>query len=60
MCIRDSLEPLDMLVDRADADITAAGIGGLGFAETAKLRAENVIRSTEFFYKVIRLSLIHI
>ena len=50
----ECLKALDMLVDRTDADVAAAGIGSLGSAEAAELRAENIVGRAEFLHKVIR------
>ena len=45
---------LDVLVDRPDAEVTAAGHGRLGRAEAAEHRADEVIRRADLAHQVIR------
>ena len=45
---------LDVLIDRPDAEIAAAGHGRLGRAEAAEHRADEVIRRADLAHQVIR------
>ena len=45
---------LDVLVDRPDAEIAAAGHGRLGRAEAAEHRADEVVRRADLAHQVIR------
>ena len=48
------LKALHMLIDRANAEITASGISGMRLAETSQFRAQNIIRSAHFANQLIR------
>ena len=45
---------LDVLIDRPDAEVAAAGHGRLGRAEAAEHRADEVIRRADLAHQVIR------